>query len=279
MNKFFLHLIFPLVLVLNRVTAGVGFKDADDYQKNSDLQYKWAIESLEVFPFEINDKILDLGCGTGSITAKIAAHVPGGIVIGLDISPAMIKYAREHHAASNLIYMEGDARKLPFVEQLDKAVALLSLHWVLEQELALDCLYQALKPHGMALITLVGRKADNLGPVVDKLIKKDFWGPYFPELKRQNHYYTAAEYGPLLEQAGFRIEKMSQDVTYTPFKDRGSLEGFFRPLCHFLDRLPADLQQQFVEELVDIVLESNQILSDGSILLHDFKIEAIVSKP
>lgn len=78
-------------------------------------------------------------------------------MLGLDISEMMLLHAREHYPAPNLIYMRGDARELPFIEQFDKATALLSLHWVHEQESALSSLYTALKPNGKALIILPGK--------------------------------------------------------------------------------------------------------------------------
>lgn len=269
-------LAFSLVLTLN---ADEGLKNPNDYQKNSDLQYKWAMESLAVFPFESNDKILDLGCGTGSVTVEIAAKAPSGIIIGLDISKKALDFARENYFASNIIYMEGDGRNLPFKEQFDKVVALLSLNWIQEQDQVLNSIYSALKPHGKAIITRPGKQSSNLGPIVEGLTKTDYWAPYFPNYQNKKIYYSSAEYQILLERAGFIVEKISQDSTQTYFKDKITLTNFFRPLCTFLDHLSPELQEQFVSEIVEEVLKTNPTLEDGSILLHDFKLEVIVSKP
>jgi trans-aconitate 2-methyltransferase len=279
MFKSLLQILFSLFLGLTRLSASDGLTDANDYRNNSTLQWKWAQEGLEVFPFNESDKVLDLGCGIGSITVEIAAKVPFGMVIGLDISEAMLSYAREHYRGSNVIYMQGDAKELPFVGQFDKVVAFLSLNWINEQEQALNSLYTALKPGGKAIITRPGKQRSNLWPIVQTLIKTNRWAPYFPNFEQQRKYYTAEEYTSLLENAGLVIEKISQDTTYTYFNDREALVGFFRPLCTFIGHLPSPLQQQFLDEIVDAVLEFNQPLPDGSILLHDFKLEAIVSRP
>jgi len=279
MLKSLMRIVFALSIGTSYLLAGEGLKDANDYQNNSSLQWKWAMESLEAFPFDEGDKVLDLGCGSGSITAEIAAKVPSGLVIGLDISAAMLAYAKDHYPASNVIYMQGDARELPFVEEFDKIVALLSLNWINEQEQALNSLYTALKPSGKAIITRPGKQPSNLGPVAQALVKTDRWAPYFPNFEQKRQYYSAEEYIVLLENAGFVIEKISQDSTYTYFKDREALTGFFRPICNFIDHLSPTLQQQFVEEIVDVVLDANPQQTDGSILLHDFKLEAIVSRP
>ena len=75
------------------------------------------------------------------------------------------------------------------------------------------------------------------------------------------------------------MDKTSQNSTSTSFKDREALIGFFRPLCNFIEHLPLTLQRQFVKEIVDVVIEVNPPILDGSIQLHDLKLEAIVSRP
>jgi 2-polyprenyl-3-methyl-5-hydroxy-6-metoxy-1,4-benzoquinol methylase len=102
MFKSFLRNIFMLAYGSICLSASDGLTDAEGYRKHSSLQRKWAMESLEVFPFHENDQVLDLGCGDDSITAEIAAKVPSGKVIGLDISEEMLLVARTHHLFSKL---------------------------------------------------------------------------------------------------------------------------------------------------------------------------------
>jgi trans-aconitate 2-methyltransferase len=279
MFQFLLRIVFTLSLVASCLSASEGVRDAKDYNKNSSLQWKWAMESLEAFPFQEGDQVLDVGCGDGSITANIAAKVPFGIVVGLDISEEMIAYARIHHLSPNIVYMQGDARKLPFIGQFDKAVAFLSLNWIKEQEQTLSSIYAALKPGGKAIITRPGKQPTNLGPLAETLIKTTRWERYFPNFEQKRHYYSLDEYADLLENAGFIIEIISEEATSTFFKDREALIGFFRPLCNFIEHLSLELQREFVEEIVDAVLDVHPSFPDGSIQLHDLKQEVIVSKP
>lgn len=269
---------FSIVFCLS-LSADQGIGNAEDYQNNSNLQWKWAIESLENFPLDKSDRVLDLGCGSGSITAVIASKVPSGIVVGLDISNIMLNFARENYSASNIIYMLGDARWLPFVAQFDKAIAMLSLNWVNEQEQALASLFSALKPVGKAIITRPGKQPTNLGLVAERLIKTDRWSHLFPDFKQTKRYYDAEEYKQLLEAAGFEVVSINQDPTSTYFKDRHALMGFYRPLCNFMSHLSDDLQTLFIEELVDIILSYEPPSPDGSILLYDLKLEVVVAKP
>ena len=79
---------------------------------------KWNI-AKKLIKFSKNDKVLDIGCGTGILTKKIAKMVKN--VIGLDISEKMIKYAEK---VPNIEYIVEDARTLSFDnDSFDKVVS------------------------------------------------------------------------------------------------------------------------------------------------------------
>jgi len=59
---------------------------------------------------------LDLSCGSGLFTRALAASAPGALVVGLDISVAMLEVAgRRAKGYSNVTLIRGDAHSLPFV--------------------------------------------------------------------------------------------------------------------------------------------------------------------
>ncbi len=60
--------------------------DATDYARISGLQQVMAEEALALLDLDGVERILDIGCGNGKITAEIAARVPQGVVIGVDSS-------------------------------------------------------------------------------------------------------------------------------------------------------------------------------------------------
>lgn len=67
--------------------------DPEVYAKSSTAQQKWAQELLSKISIRGNEKILDIGCGDGKITAEIALLVPEGSV-GIDNSSEMISFAQ-----------------------------------------------------------------------------------------------------------------------------------------------------------------------------------------
>ena len=64
-------------------------------------------------------KILDVGCGPGTISVDLARYVPGGHVTGLEYDPAIVEHARAHAAArgaANVAFVQGNAHALPFAD-------------------------------------------------------------------------------------------------------------------------------------------------------------------
>lgn len=72
-----------------------GYKwDAKDYAANSANQFKWARKLIPKLQLDSGEMVLDIGCWDGKITAEIARCLPNGVVVGIDISPAMVNLAQ-----------------------------------------------------------------------------------------------------------------------------------------------------------------------------------------
>jgi len=69
--------------------------DAADYAKSSPAQKCWAHELVQKIDLSGHERVLDIGCGDGKVSAEIARCLPAGSVTGLDRSPGMIRFARE----------------------------------------------------------------------------------------------------------------------------------------------------------------------------------------
>ncbi len=91
------------------------------------------------------DRVVDLGCGSGEFTARLAELVPQGSVLGVDPNPSMLA-AAERHAGANLAFVQGWAQELDRVVapgSVDLVTSRAALHW-LPLEDHLRC-YQAVR--------------------------------------------------------------------------------------------------------------------------------------
>lgn len=106
--------------------------------------------------------VLDIGCGTGAITAGIAEAVgPHGYVVGIDRDEGLLERARAKHGSlRNLRFEHGDATALSYRAQFDIVTAARTLQWISELDSALSRMKQAAKPGGM-LVALDYNHAKN----------------------------------------------------------------------------------------------------------------------
>lgn len=94
--------------------------------------------------------ILDVGCGTGVVTERIAARFPEASVVGVDVHAPHIDRARQDHGSRpNLAFREGDAFELDVPDaSMDLVVCRHVLHAVQQPELVMQQLFRVLAPGG-----------------------------------------------------------------------------------------------------------------------------------
>src|SRR5882724_13059152 len=123
--------------------------NAVDYSRCSSLQEAMGQEVLALLDLSGSERILDVGCGDGKITAQIAFCASKGSVVGVDPSRDMISFASSHFGPAtlpNLRFEVADARRLPFKNEFDLVISFNALHWIPEQQTALSSIRSALVP-------------------------------------------------------------------------------------------------------------------------------------
>ncbi|WP_157463658.1 class I SAM-dependent methyltransferase, partial [Deinococcus pimensis] len=104
----------------------MGVWDADLYASRHDFVWRHGAGILEWLDARQGERIVDLGCGTGELTARLADG--GALVEGLDASPEMIASARARFP--NLVFRVADARTFEVDEPVDAVFSNAALHWV-----------------------------------------------------------------------------------------------------------------------------------------------------
>ena len=106
-----------------------------------------------------DERVLDLGTGTGSVAAAAAPLVgPGGTILGVDVSPDMLKVARQRISTAQLEkveFLEGQAESIPAEDDsFDVVLAGLSLMFVIDREKAAAEIGRVLRPGGRLVATV-----------------------------------------------------------------------------------------------------------------------------
>ena len=189
------------------------------------------------------ERILDLGCGTGTLTSEIAAH--GADVLGIDRSAEMIGEASKKFP--QLQFEVCDARALPFSGEFDAVFSNAALHWVPEAEKVTKGISRALKSGGRFVAEFGGK--GNVRIVVASLesalaslgISSAGANPWY--------YPSIAEYASLLESQQMEVYEAALFERPTKLEDgeRGFATWVKMFAGSFLERVPVDRHGDFIE--------------------------------
>ncbi len=144
--------IFYLGVLTVMNTSSKGSWKAD-YHKQSDFQFEVGKEAIAGFNLKGTERILDVGCGTGKTTNYCARMLTTGSVVGIDLSDNMISFAQKTYKNTpNLTFMRCSATEIPFENEFDLVYSMFCLHWVKDQESAIQKIAKSLKPGGRAFL-------------------------------------------------------------------------------------------------------------------------------
>jgi SAM-dependent methyltransferase len=174
--------------------------------------------------------VLDVGCGTGSISAGIAAAVgPAGFAVGLDRDAGLLEIAeRTHGGIPNLRFELGDATALSFVARFDCVTAARVMQWIGDPALAILQMKRAAKPGGILVVLDYNHAANAWEPEPPRAFQRFYRA--FLDWRETNHWDNrmADRLPGLLHSAGLTdIESSMEDeiITRTDpgFSERAAL--------------------------------------------------------
>ena len=169
--------------------------DAADYARVGGFVAELGGAALDLLDPQPGERILDVGCGEGTLTARIVER--GATVLGIDNSPEMIEAARAKGIDAVLMAAEG----LPFTSEFDAAFSNATLHWVLEKEQAARAIFRALKSGGRFAGEMGGE--GNLTSLREALDEELIIRGYVPPIEASNWYASPEEFAAVYEAAGF----------------------------------------------------------------------------
>jgi trans-aconitate 2-methyltransferase len=230
--------------------------NAPEYARIAALQEVMAAQALSLLDLKGSERVLDLGCGNGKVTAKIAARVPTGSVVGVDASAHMIDFASQQYPPSarpNLCFETCDIRHLPFRREFDLVVSFNALHWITEQKEALHAIHAAMKPGARGRLRLVpAGQRKSLENVLEETRLSSRWAGYYHDFRDPYLHLTPDEYGALAEQSGLQVQSIGTTDQGWDFGSRAGFEAFGSvTFVEWTKRLPEDERPNFVKDVLD----------------------------
>ena len=252
--------------------------NAQDYRNSSSAQQKWARELMAKLNLKGSERILDIGCGDGKVTAELAAYVSQGAVLGIDSSAEMVDLARETHPPTrhaNLSFRLSDARELDFRSEFDLVFSNAVLHWVIDHLPVLKGICKSLAPSGRILLQMGGKgNAAGVVDVLNVVMAGARWRRYSEGFSFPYGFYSPGDYRAWMAEAGLRprrLELIPKDMVH---KGKDGLSGWVRTTwLPYTQRVPEGLRGEFVNEILDRYIEHHPLDSGGFVHVRMVRLE------
>lgn len=194
--------------------------NAEGYAKNARFVTELGAPVLGLLDPQPGERILDVGCGDGVLTKKIADL--GCAVVGVDSSPEFVTSARK----LGLEVLEQDAAQMEFNHCFDAVFSNAALHWMKDADTVIERVARALRPGGRFVAEMGGHGCVRIirSALIEELDRRGYDGRaampwYFP---------TVEDYGTRLGTAGFEVAYIALIPRPTPLPD---IMGWLTTFC------------------------------------------------
>jgi trans-aconitate 2-methyltransferase len=223
--------------------------DASTYHRVSAPQVRWGSALLGEVELRGDELAVDAGCGTGRLTERLLARLPGGRVIGIDRSRAMVVQARRHLTAAGTRFgaVQADLCDLPVrSDAVDLVFSTATFHWITDHDRLFGEVARVLRGSGRLVAQCGG--VGNVERVHDwarQAMALPGLAPNFAGWVDPWNYPPTEECARRLRAAGLRVERVGQHEELTVLDGPDAFAEFSRTvvLRPFLARLPTASQQ------------------------------------
>ena len=215
--------------------------DAQAYGENGSFVHELASGVVDWLAAQPGEEILDLGCGDGQLSVRLAAG--GAKVRGVDASAGMVESARSRGVAAE----QGSAEALPFGEaRFDAVFSNAVLHWVRDQDAMMREVHRVLRPGGRFVAEMGGH--GNVAAILVGLTAVLARHGYENLEDGVNYYPTAEAYTRRLNRHGFQVQRIALIPRPTPLA-KGGMKGWLRTFrSGVLAGLPEGIRETVVDE-------------------------------
>lgn len=245
-----------------------SIRDAAFYNNHSQQQWDVAFEALEKIEFHGSEAVLDIGCGSGKITANIAGRVGNGSILGLDLSEGMIAFAQKTYQPfyANLSFVRDDILTFNSSSNFDCIFSSSSLHWILDHQPLLARVYDLLKDQGSILFTIPCTPLPEVAAIFRDVTTQEPWEAYLKDYYHPRRKFTSDEYVRLLKDAGFNEIEVDQILFTYHFETKRELANWYAAFSPMFAYIPSEMHETFLTNIIDRYLKSFPLDKEGRVV-------------
>lgn len=223
------------------------------YSKLSFAQDNAALKILKILKIEKDDRILDVGCGDGKISAKLSKIANAGSVLGIDKSSEMIDFASNNYDSgqyTNLQFSLQDAQEIDFQESFDLVFSSFALQWLQDKNRFFRKIHKALRKNGQMCIIMPLGISQELEYATKIVTENPDWNVFFKDF-HPNWYFI--EENNLLHIAKENCFDIDYFVTYIQeicFSSLQDFEEYVLLWYPYLTPLNEELKDVFFSQVI-----------------------------
>jgi trans-aconitate 2-methyltransferase len=203
-----------------------------------------------------DEVVLDVGCGSGRITAALLERLPRGRVIAIDLSDSMIEAAAERlagaseQAGARLELRLANVLELELSEPVDAILSTATFHWIPDHERLFGRLRALLRPGGQLVAQCGGEgNIDGLRGRARAVQERDPYAEHFSDWRAPWNYAAPARTRERLLSAGFASANCwLEPAPRQPEHPREFLSTIV--LGPHVQQLPPELREPFMDEVL-----------------------------
>jgi trans-aconitate 2-methyltransferase len=225
--------------------------DAQAYDRVSDPQYEWGLEVLERLELGGDEYVMDAGCGSGRVTARLLERLPDGRVLCVDASESMIAKARQA-LGDRADYLVADLAELEVPEPVDAVFSTATFHWVPDHDRLFARLHDALRPGGRLVAQCggEGNVAKHARAIVEVASRPEF-APHFGDMEVMWNFASPDQTEERLRRAGFEDVSCWLEEKPVQPEDPYAFTTTVTMGPH-LARLPEELRRPFAKAVLEL---------------------------
>ena len=220
--------------------------DPEQYRKFKEARFAPFEDLFALIRVREGMSVVDLGCGTGELSRRLADRLPGSRVLGLDSSAAMLEKAGQQRS-SNLDFALGSLETAS--GQWDLVFSHAAIHWVDDHPALVPRLFALVRPGGQLAVQTPSNHNHPAHLAIDETAREE------PFLTALNGWYRTSpvleidSYAELLHRAGGREITVLEKVYPVLMPDPAAVAEWTSgtTLVPYFERLPAELREPFMD--------------------------------
>jgi trans-aconitate 2-methyltransferase len=193
-------------------------------------------------------RVVDLGCGTGELTRRLADMLPNSHTLGIDNAPTMLDKAQAHARDQLTFSVQSIEDFLAAGQQYDVVFSHAALHWVDQHINTMPRLWKCVAAGGQVLVQMPSNHNHAVHVAAREIAAAEPFAQHLEGFVRLSPVLSAEDYAQLLFDAGFTDITVFEKIYPQVLADADAVVEFTRGtlLTAYQARLSAELYEAFV---------------------------------